>query len=219
MPVFSHDYDMSRYRPSHSPTWQGCCPGTLLCLLSVYGTVLYYLTLSYCLAASDSSLLSKHDGSCIQIIKQLCIFFTVCEVVCGQWWPPYSVLNYFFNNIFSKFSMFLVLIASIIPSQWWCVWASQQQSVSWSQSSASKLRWVFLFCTLCIIWYTVCMIESENNSCVSAFHAAGFTYLGLISCASPPSLTWHHTKASSLSSAWSCSSLDWYWHSSFHFNM
>lgn len=36
---------------------------------------------------------------------------------------------------------FLVLIVSIIPSRWWCVWASLQLFASWSQCSASKLRW------------------------------------------------------------------------------
>lgn len=37
--------------------------------------------------------------------------------------------------------IFLVLIASITPSRWWCAWASQQQSVFWSPSSASKQKW------------------------------------------------------------------------------
>lgn len=44
------------------------------------------------------------------------------------------------NNCIT-FYTFAVLTAFITPSQWWCVWALQQQSVSWSQSLAFKPRW------------------------------------------------------------------------------
>lgn len=57
----------------------------------------------------------------------------------------YLLKHLFCEDLYSLLSwldgLFLVFIASITPSQWWCVWASQQQSVSWWLSSASKQRW------------------------------------------------------------------------------
>lgn len=104
---------------------------------------------------------------------------------------------------------FLLFIASITPSRWWCVWASQQQSVSWWPPSASKQRLEkhYFFFSPFTVWFKV--------------------FRGLLACLfvtnkhliSSPRWMWHPTKVCSLSSAWSCSSLDLCWPSSFPFNM
>lgn len=65
--------------------------------------------------------------------------------------------------------MFLVLIASITPSQSWFVWASQQQSVSWSQSSASKLRWEFFSFLPFIFYLMFCKINSFSCCWINIF--------------------------------------------------
>lgn len=73
--------------------------------------------------------------------------------------------------------IFLVFIASITPSQWWCAWASQQQSVFWSLSSASKQRWkkkTFSFSVY--IWCTV-LVKSVNREWVPACHTVTFEFM------------------------------------------
>lgn len=89
---------------------------------------------------------------------------------------------------------------STTPSRWCCVWASQQQFVSLSPSSAFKQRsekkksFFGLIFTLYLITVMYDVIYSSSS-------------------------TWHHTKVCCSSSAWSCSSLGLCWHSSSPFNM